>query len=222
MTDLEKAARMALEALEYYQHRKIEWDYSDDAAITALRQALEQPQDEWLTGCPECGMDGECGCDKQPAQQEPVACRDEMCACRGGPCASCFDGEREKELADMRGSRDFYKRRTDELQKTQSQMRDPERTMVCDILANGRLLVPAAGRYNTFPQPAQQQEWRGPVDWEAVAADYAMTIAMMKAERNPWVSLTDDDLDDIATAAKRGNLYDLRLAIEAKLKEKNA
>jgi hypothetical protein len=50
MTDLEKAARMALEALEYYQHRKIEWDYSDDAAITALRQALEQP-----------------------AQQEPVA-----------------------------------------------------------------------------------------------------------------------------------------------------
>lgn len=43
MTDLEKAARMALEALEYYQHRKIEWDYSDDAAITALRQALEQP-----------------------------------------------------------------------------------------------------------------------------------------------------------------------------------
>ena len=38
----------------------------------------------------------------------------------------------------------------------------------------------------------------------------------------PWVGLTDDDLDDIATAAKRGNLYDLRLAIEAKLKDKNA
>ena len=51
MTDLEKAARMALEALEYYQHRKIEWDYSDDAAITAIREALAE----------------------QPAQQEPVA-----------------------------------------------------------------------------------------------------------------------------------------------------
>lgn len=38
----------------------------------------------------------------------------------------------------------------------------------------------------------------------------------------PWEGLTDDDLDDIATAAKRGNLHDLRLAIEAKLKEKNA
>lgn len=40
-------------------------------------------------------------------------------------------------------------------------------------------------------------------------------------QRKPWVGLTDDDLDDIATAAKRGNLHDLRLAIEAKLKEKN-
>ena len=31
-------------------------------------------------------------------------------------------------------------------------------------------------------QPAQQE----PVDWEAVAADYAMTIAMMKAEQVPF------------------------------------
>lgn len=81
MTDLEKAARMSLEALEYYQHRKIEWDYSDDAAITALRQALS----------------------------------------------------------------------------------------------------------NSVEQPAQQQEWRGPVDWEEVAADYAKTIAMMKAEQEAAV-----------------------------------
>ena len=36
-------------------------------------------------------------------------------------------------------------------------------------------------------QPAQQQEWRGPVDWEAVAADYAMTIAMMKVEQEDAV-----------------------------------
>lgn len=41
-------------------------------------------------------------------------------------------------------------------------------------------------------QPAQQQEWRGPVDWEAVAADQAMTIAMMKSQRKPWVGLTDE------------------------------
>lgn len=35
---------------------------------------------------------------------------------------------------------DFYKRRYDQLQLVQRRMRDPERTMVCDILANGHLL----------------------------------------------------------------------------------
>lgn len=80
---LEKAARMALKTLEYIDLQDNDRDFLSykechdlDEAITALRQALnnnvEQPQDEWLTGCPECGMDGECGCDKQPAQQEPV------------------------------------------------------------------------------------------------------------------------------------------------------
>ena len=33
--------------------------------------------------------------------------------------------------------RQFYKRRCDDLQRVQNQMRDPERKMVCDILANG-------------------------------------------------------------------------------------
>lgn len=32
----------------------------------------------------------------------------------------------------------FYKKRIEELEQIQSQMRDPERKMVCDILANGR------------------------------------------------------------------------------------
>jgi hypothetical protein len=39
--------------------------------------------------------------------------------------------------------------------------------------------------------PAQQQEWRGPVDWEEVAADYAKTIAMMKSEMQQ--QQVDDD-----------------------------
>jgi hypothetical protein len=34
-------------------------------------------------------------------------------------------------------------------------------------------------------------------------------------------SLTDDQLDEIAVIARRGNLHDLRIAIEAKLKERN-
>lgn len=34
----------------------------------------------------------------------------------------------------------FYKKRCELLQKVQHTMRDPERTLVCDILANGQLL----------------------------------------------------------------------------------
>ena len=41
------------------------------------------------------------------------------------------------EIAHMRSSCEFYKRRCEALQRWQSSMRDPERTVVCDILANG-------------------------------------------------------------------------------------
>lgn len=50
------------------------------------------------------------------------------------------------ELRRLCQSRDFYKRRCEELQKVQSSMRDPERKAVCDILANGETAVFAAAR----------------------------------------------------------------------------
>ena len=47
-------------------------------AITALREALAQPEQEpveWLTGCPSCGMDS-CDCDEgtwnPPTQRKPL------------------------------------------------------------------------------------------------------------------------------------------------------
>lgn len=46
-------------------------------------------------------------------------------------------------------------------------------------------------------QPAQQE----PVDWEAVAADQAMTIAMMKADRKPWVGLTEEEIVRVVSLA---------------------
>ncbi len=73
---------------------------------------------------------------------------------------------------------------------------------------------------DSVEQPAQQQE---PVDWEAVAADQAMTIAMMKAERKPWVGLTQQDIDIAFDDTQEGGGFDeFARAIEAKLKEKNA
>ena len=45
-----------------------------------------------------------------------------------------------KEIDDLKSSLDWYKNRVEKLQKVQNKMRDPERIMVCDILANGMLL----------------------------------------------------------------------------------
>jgi hypothetical protein len=43
---LREAAQQALEALEYYEHRGIDWCYADKEAITALRAALAEPEQE--------------------------------------------------------------------------------------------------------------------------------------------------------------------------------
>ena len=55
-------------------------------------------------------------------------------------------------LEDARSSVDFYKRRVDLMQVCQSKMREPERTMACDIIANGQLLErPMAGSRYSVP-----------------------------------------------------------------------
>jgi hypothetical protein len=59
-------------------------------------------------------------------------------------------------------------------------------------------------------------------DWEAVAADQAMTIAMMK--QREWVGLTDDEIRSICNESYvmlGAYAVDFIKAIEAKLKEKN-
>lgn len=61
----------------------------------------------------------------------------------------------EVEIERLRAEVAFYKRRCELLQATQHLMRDPERTVVCDILANGTLLPdPDGTRYGAAEQPA--------------------------------------------------------------------
>lgn len=43
----------------------------------------------------------------------------------------------------LRDDVDFYRCRCEAIEAIQSQMRDPERQMVCDILANGKTFVKA-------------------------------------------------------------------------------
>lgn len=45
-----------------------------------------------------------------------------------------------KKITELERTLEFYKIRCDALQSAQRKMRKPERTMVCDILANGHLL----------------------------------------------------------------------------------
>ena len=56
------------------------------------------------------------------------------------------------------------------------------------------------------------------MDWEAVAADQAMTIAMMKLEKREWVGLTTAEV----IQCQEAYYYDTYKNIEAKLKEKNS
>lgn len=63
-----------------------------------------------------------------------------------------------KELDTVREALQWYMRRCDHLQRAQHRMRDPERTMVCDILANGSLLFPEGQRYTAQPAPSGDAE----------------------------------------------------------------
>ena len=169
----------ALEALEMCRLNGSQYLYGGErdlvfSSITTLRTALAQEQAEPVQE-PEPGEyhgwvlrevlfdNGEPVGHREPVQ-EPVAreCSDPMCACRGGPCAECEEGQREREIEDLRFSLDFYQRRCEALQAWQCKMRDPERTIVCDILANGFTLDAAfAGdRYTAPPQrkPLTEEE----------------------------------------------------------------
>jgi hypothetical protein len=57
-------------------------------------------------------------------------------------------GQKINELED---SERFYRRRCDLLQEWQGRMRDPERQLVCDILANAQLLPDPHGK--RYPPP---------------------------------------------------------------------
>ena len=77
------------------------------------------------------------------------------------------------------------------------------------------------GAINALRQALAQPE-QEPVDWEAVAADQAMTIAMMKIEnKKEWVGLTDEEARELWESTDSNDDWELMKRTEAKLKEKN-
>jgi len=101
----------------------------------------------------------------------------------------------QKQLDDALRSLDFYKRRCDALQNWQSKMRDPERTIVCDILANGCTLEPAGDRYT--PPDAKPVPMQDPRDGELVRRHF-------EADLTAYYPNADLDWDTALETYKNG------------------
>ena len=154
-----------------------------------------------------------------------------------------------EQLSDALDSAQFYRRRVEALQAWQRKLRDPERIIVCDILANGHTLDPAfAGdRYITSPkQQAEPVAWRYALDasvdgprwiyidkdphqWlkgPVMAGAVIETLYTTQPQR-PWQGLTDEEMSDTVADmdVDFGDLLwkvvCLTKIIEAKLKERN-
>lgn len=67
------------------------------------------------------------------------------------------DEEIREQLSEAQSKAEFYKRRVELLHEWQNKMRDPERNIVCDILANGQTFAPAiaGNRYTLDPSAGE-------------------------------------------------------------------
>ena len=107
----------------------------------------------------------------------------------GHPIREAIDeiGQLRDQCTDYAATADFYRRRCDALQSIQSTMRDPERTMVCDIIANGFVLEPSyAGRRYSLEHDADRAALVAERDaLRADAARYRLLAARMVHVSHP-------------------------------------
>jgi len=144
-----KVVQQALEVLKRCQMNEAYRNFEQEShTITALQQLLEaEPVQEPLPDAVQWYGGVKSDEELVPPEAQPSPVR--------GFVKKIEDLIQERD--DALKSREFYKRRCDALQKWQSKMRDPERTIVCDILANGRTLEPAGDRYTTPPTQGENR-----------------------------------------------------------------
>jgi hypothetical protein len=99
--------------------------------------------------------------------------------------------------AELQPTIDFYQRRVDALQEAQSQMRDPERTMVCDIIANGKL-DPMIGKDRYKVKQETEEELRA--RFERVAKQENWDIETAVDSNNEYYDYRTQDLYKIFKA----------------------
>jgi hypothetical protein len=88
-----------------------------------------------LFGCGRCCIKTETGIEDDPDGDDENPGCDKI-------------SEQNERIATLAHAKEFYRRRTLLLERMQKTMRDPERRLVCDILANAQLLPdPTGSRY---------------------------------------------------------------------------
>jgi hypothetical protein len=166
------------------------------AQIAALQAAPQaEPVASTYGNCPRCGSPG-------VARERRPNGNDKCSKGHTYPSREAVKAAPQPQadaLKDALSSLDFYKRRCELLQECQKHMRDGERTLVCDILANGQLMGPPDGpRYAPQPQAALiTNPYTGtPRDYRDVESDPAGVLiqepgAPLRAAPQPQASLNE-------------------------------
>lgn len=142
----------------------------------------------------------------------PLSCMERNGA-RGQQGISTME-EYELELAELTRKVEFYKRRADMLQCWQSSMRDPERKIVCDILANGFTLTTKEDI-----KQAQPQDAAGKAELDAALTRLDKEIAIRENEMNRKCALEDNITTASGYAAAAGALNWVRVVLIEGMRE---
>lgn len=78
----------------------------------------------------------------------------------GDPTGKLMQDELVEHCRKLAHSADWNRRRVEMLSRLQKHMRDPERTLVCDILANGQLLPDPHGKRYGFAATGNEHHCR--------------------------------------------------------------
>jgi len=82
----------------------------------------------------------------------------------GDPKGKLMQDELVEHCRNLAHSADWNRRRVEMLSRLQKHMRDPERTLVCDILANGQLLPDPDGKRYGFEATGNEHHYRPNVE----------------------------------------------------------
>src|SRR3989344_5733942 len=134
------------------RHKAGHWTYNDKAreARGAVQKALMGCKEPlfWVRLCSSGGYEGPLHKDRIEAVRKISGAWSPLYL-GATPAPEEVDEslqDLQEQLHEAQTSLAFYKSRCEQLQKAQIRMRDPERTVVCDILANGHLLHGGDGK----------------------------------------------------------------------------